>query len=128
MDLITADPSTTSSTASASSGSTSSSSAAAPPPSMPPPSVGGGISSRTTLGEKKSKRAAFMQIQNDTVLAAKAVLNPVRGNILPQKQRQKKKVPALLTFRCLLLFINGQIFIINVITAGFVCTTCEEYS
>lgn len=96
MDLISADPSTTSSTATASSGSavaasSSSSSAAAPPSMASPPMMSGGVSSRSTLGEKKSKRAALMQIQNDTVSAAKAVLNPVRGSYMQQKQKQKKK-------------------------------------
>ncbi|KAK0592803.1 hypothetical protein LWI29_025709 [Acer saccharum] len=97
MDLITADPSTASATGTTSSASTTSSSSNAPPSSAAPMSGGGGISSKTTLGERKSKRAALMQIQSDTVSAAKAVLNPVRGNIgnigniMPQKQKQKKK-------------------------------------
>lgn len=96
MDLITADPSTASARATTSSGSTSSSSAtaaAAPSPTASAPSTGG-IPTKTTLGERKSKRAALLQIQNDTVSAAKAVLHPVRGsiNIMPQKQKQKKKV------------------------------------
>ncbi|PQM37689.1 uncharacterized protein Pyn_31376 [Prunus yedoensis var. nudiflora] len=46
-------------------------------------------------GEKRSKRAALMQIQNDTISAAKAALNPVRTNIniLPQKHKHKQKKP-----------------------------------
>lgn len=90
MDLITADPSTASTMTTASSGSTAPSAAA--PTSVS--SGGGGISTKTTLGEKKSKRATLMQIQNDTVSAAKAVLNPVRGNIniMPQRQNKNKKV------------------------------------
>jgi hypothetical protein len=32
-----------------------------------------------------------MQIQNDTISVAKAALNPVKANIMPQRQRQKKK-------------------------------------
>lgn len=89
MDLITADPSTASTMTTASSGSTAPSAAA--PTSVS--SGGGGISTKTTLGEKKSKRATLMQIQNDTVSAAKAVLNPVRGNIniMPQRQNKSKK-------------------------------------
>lgn len=95
MDLISADPSTTSSAATASSGSATAaapSSAAAPPAMASPPTMSGGVSSRSTLGEKKSKRAALMQIQSDTVSAAKAVLNPVRGSYMQQKQKQNKKV------------------------------------
>lgn len=95
MDLISADPSTTSSAATASSGSATAaapSSAAAPPAMASPPTMSGGVSSRSTLGEKKSKRAALMQIQSDTVSAAKAVLNPVRGSYMQQKQKQSKKV------------------------------------
>lgn len=97
MDLISADPSTTSSAATASSGSMTaaapSPAAAPPPPAMAtPPTMSGGVSSRSTLGEKKSKRAALMQIQSDTVSAAKAVLNPVRGSYMQQKQKQNKKV------------------------------------
>jgi hypothetical protein len=49
------------------------------------------MSTKTTLGEKKSKRATLMQIQNDTISVAKAALNPVKANIMPQRQRQKKK-------------------------------------
>ncbi|KAJ0091226.1 hypothetical protein Patl1_14052 [Pistacia atlantica] len=89
MDLITADPSTASATVTASSGSTAPSTAAP----LSVSSGGGGIPTKTTLGERKSKRAALMQIQSDTVSAAKAVLHPVRANIniMPQKQKQKKK-------------------------------------
>ncbi|XP_050374207.1 uncharacterized protein LOC126791775 isoform X2 [Argentina anserina] len=97
MDLITADPSTVSSTTSSSS---SSSSSAPPPPyaaaSPPPPR---GTSPGSALGkpavEKRSKRAALMQIQNDTISAAKAALNPVRASnmIMPQKHRHKPKKP-----------------------------------
>ncbi|KAK1271939.1 hypothetical protein QJS04_geneDACA007602 [Acorus gramineus] len=69
MDLITSDPTSASSN---------------PPSGAPPPA--------STLGkpppsEKKSKKVSLMQIQSDTMAAAKA-LNPVRTNII---QRQKKK-------------------------------------
>ncbi|XP_058732166.1 uncharacterized protein LOC131603757 isoform X3 [Vicia villosa] len=79
MDLITADP--TPAPAS------SSSSTAGPSPSASPsPSA----TTSSTLGkpatEKRSKRAALMQIQNDTISAAKAA---VRTNIMPQKQKKK---------------------------------------
>lgn len=40
--------------------------------------------------ERKSKKGTLMQIQSDTISAAKAAFNPVRANIMPQ--RQKKKV------------------------------------
>lgn len=36
--------------------------------------------------EKKSKKGTLMQIQSDTISAAKAALNPVR---MPQKQKKK---------------------------------------
>ncbi|KAI5383294.1 uncharacterized protein LOC127100469 isoform X2 [Lathyrus oleraceus] len=79
MDLITADP--TPAPAS------SSSSTAAPPPSASPSTS---ATTSSTLGkpatEKRSKRAALMQIQNDTISAAKAA---VRTNIMPQKQKKK---------------------------------------
>lgn len=77
MDLITADPTPVPAS--------SSSSTAAPTPSATP-----STSQSSTLGkpatEKRSKRSALMQIQNDTISAAKAA---VRTNILPQKQKKK---------------------------------------
>lgn len=77
MDLITADPTPALASSSASAAPT-------PGPSSAPP---------TALGkpatEKKSKRATLMQIHNDTVSVAKAALNPVRTNIMPQKQKKK---------------------------------------
>ncbi|CAN6454243.1 unnamed protein product [Victoria cruziana] len=79
MDLITADPSAMAQ-----------SSSAPPPsttlgkPSHPPPQQ-----QQTATGtEKKSKKSTFMQIQSDTISVAKA-LNPVRANIIPQKQKKK---------------------------------------
>lgn len=85
MDLITADPAPVPASSSSSSSSTTSSTTAAASPSH--------VSTKTTLGEKKSKRAALMQIQNDTISVAKAALNPVRTNIISyQKQKQKKPV------------------------------------
>ncbi|GAU11819.1 hypothetical protein TSUD_75700 [Trifolium subterraneum] len=77
MDLITADPTPAPTS--------SSSSTSAPPPSSTP-----STSLSSTLGkpatEKRSKRATLMQIQNDTISAAKAA---VRTNIMPQKQKKK---------------------------------------
>ncbi|KAJ7969456.1 SH3 domain-containing protein [Quillaja saponaria] len=75
MDLITADPSTASATSvsSAAASSTSAASAAQPTALGKP------------AGERRSKRAALMQIQTDTISAAKAV----RTNIMPQKQKKK---------------------------------------
>lgn len=74
MDLITADPTS----APASSGA---------------PAATAGAGQATALGrpvvEKKSKRTSIMQIHSDTVSAAKAALNPVRTNIMPQKQKKK---------------------------------------
>ncbi|XP_021279407.1 uncharacterized protein LOC110413025 isoform X1 [Herrania umbratica] len=87
MDLITADPTPV---PAASSSSTTSSTTPTVSPSATQPQH---VSTKTTLGEKKSKRAALMQIQNDTISVAKAALNPVRTNIIPhQKQKQKKPV------------------------------------
>lgn len=91
MDLITADPTPLPAS--------SSSSTAAPTPSATP-----STSQSSTLGkpatEKRSKRSALMQIQNDTISAAKAA---VRTNILPQKQ--KKKVPRFHPFFLIIVVI-----------------------
>ncbi|KAL2342636.1 hypothetical protein Fmac_003921 [Flemingia macrophylla] len=78
MDLITADPAPA-----PSSSSTSSASAAPTPPATLPSALG------KPPAEKRSKRAALMQIQNDTISAAKAALHPVRTNIMPQRQKKK---------------------------------------
>ncbi|KAL0673639.1 hypothetical protein Bca4012_001620 [Brassica carinata] len=88
MDLISADPTPVpaQSTSSSSSSSTPSPAAASAASSMHQP-----MSTKTTLGEKKSKRATLMQIQSDTISVAKAALNPVKANIMPQRQRQRKK-------------------------------------
>lgn len=83
MDLITADP-----TPAPSSSSTSSVSAS--PASNPSGSLPSALGKPVT--EKKSKRAALMQIQNDTISAAKAALNPVRTNIMPQSKKKKPPV------------------------------------
>ncbi|KAL1190473.1 hypothetical protein V5N11_020647 [Cardamine amara subsp. amara] len=90
MDLISADPTpipaqSTSSSASSTAVQPSPASASAASHLHHP------MSTKTTLGEKKSKRATLMQIQNDTISVAKAALNPVKANIMPQRQRQKKK-------------------------------------
>ncbi|KAF8025433.1 hypothetical protein BT93_F2307 [Corymbia citriodora subsp. variegata] len=79
MDLITADPSTASST-------TSSSSSAALAPGPQPTALGKPV---VPASERKSKKATFVQIQNDTISAAKAALGPVRTNIMPQRQKKK---------------------------------------
>ncbi|KAM0953447.1 putative SH3 domain-containing protein [Dioscorea sansibarensis] len=68
MDLITSDPSAVSA----------SNSSAAPAPSS---TLG-----KPTTTERKSKRPSLMQIQNDTIAAAKA-LNPVKA--IPQRQNRK---------------------------------------
>lgn len=86
MDLITADPSTLSQSA---------------PPATP-----------STLGkppqpDRRPKKGTLMQIQSDTISVAKA-LNPVRTNIIPQKQ--KKKVFQLLYFLPLDLYLNSRSF------------------
>lgn len=78
MDLITSDPAPV---------------AAAPPPpsaspaaAFPPTSTGSGKPAPT---DRKSKKGTLMQIQSDTISAAKAALNPVRTNIMPQRQKKK---------------------------------------
>ncbi|KAK7251462.1 hypothetical protein RIF29_34686 [Crotalaria pallida] len=86
MDLITADPTPAPASTlapAASSAPTSASYPATTPPAVLPTALG------KPVGEKKSKRAALMQIQNDTISAAKSALHPVRASIMPQKQKKK---------------------------------------
>lgn len=79
MDLISSDPS--------SAKPSSSSSTAAPPPESPKnASVGAPV---PVVVDRKSKKGSLMQIQSDTISAAKAAFNPVRTNIMPQKQKTK---------------------------------------
>ncbi|KAL6977921.1 hypothetical protein U1Q18_026707 [Sarracenia purpurea var. burkii] len=81
MDLITSDPSSTTTPPPSSS-----SSAVAPPSAtFPPPS---GLA-KPAQADRKSKKGTLMQIQSDTISAAKAALNPVRTNIMPHKQKKK---------------------------------------
>ncbi|ONL96340.1 SH3 domain-containing protein [Zea mays] len=81
MDLITSDPSATS-TAGASSQQQSSSGVG---------SAGGSLLGKPVApaADRKSKKGTLMQIQNETISAAKA-LNPVK--VLPQRNRKKKPV------------------------------------
>ncbi|XXG66397.1 hypothetical protein AAC387_Pa05g3885 [Persea americana] len=75
MDLITADPSTVSQ-------------------STPAAAASASASAPSTLGKppqpdrRPPRKGTFMQIQSDTISVAKA-LNPVRTNIIPQKQKKK---------------------------------------
>lgn len=71
MDLITSDPSSTS---------TSSQSTTAPPLIMPQQSA-----PPHSASTDRKKKGTLMQIQSDTISAAKAV----RANIMPQKQKKK---------------------------------------
>ncbi|GLT97448.1 hypothetical protein SLE2022_150130 [Rubroshorea leprosula] len=87
MDLITADAPPPPAASSTSSSSTASSTVASQP--YQPQQV----SSKTSLGEKKSKRSSLLQIQSDTISAAKAALNPVRANIIPHHSQKQKKKP-----------------------------------
>ncbi|GAB4854056.1 hypothetical protein Ancab_022637 [Ancistrocladus abbreviatus] len=80
MDLITADPSAAPSAASASSPSPASSMQSTISSGMLPPKALGKPST-----DRKSKKATLMQIQSDTISAAKAV----RANIMPAKQKKK---------------------------------------
>lgn len=93
MDLITADPSTASasSTASSSSSPATSSSTSAAPSSAAAAAAGPATALGKAPVEKRSKRTSLLQIQNDTISAAKAALNPVRSNItiIPQKNKHK---------------------------------------
>ncbi|GFS44291.1 SH3 domain-containing protein [Actinidia rufa] len=57
----------------------------ASPAAYPPPSSMG----KPAQTDRKSKKGTLMQIQSDTISAAKAALNPVRTNIMPQKQKKK---------------------------------------
>lgn len=78
MDLITADPAPAPVSSGAPATASMAPSAAAQPTALGKPAA-----------EKRSKRSSLMQIHSDTVSAAKAALNPVRANIIPQKQRKK---------------------------------------
>ncbi|TQD80733.1 hypothetical protein C1H46_033703 [Malus baccata] len=95
MDLISSDPSTASSSASSTTSSSASTQSAAHAPSPPKSSAGLPTALGKPAGEKRSKRAALMQIQNDTISAAKAALHPVRTNIniVPQKHKHKQNKP-----------------------------------
>ncbi|KAJ6435973.1 hypothetical protein OIU84_001078 [Salix udensis] len=92
MDLITADPGP----APKSSGSAE---APTPPASQQPTgsmsyatpatASSSSVSGKSMLGERKSKRATLMQIQNDTISAAKAAMKTTASiNIMPQKQKK----------------------------------------
>ncbi|KAI5557818.1 hypothetical protein BDE02_18G129100 [Populus trichocarpa] len=94
MDLITADPgpapkssgSSEAPTPPASQQPTGSMSYSTPTTTTASSSSGSG---KTMLGERKSKRATLMQIQNDTISAAKAAMKTTAGiNIMPQKQKK----------------------------------------
>ncbi|XP_010247384.2 PREDICTED: uncharacterized protein LOC104590415 [Nelumbo nucifera] len=83
MDLITADPSSvpsgTSGTSGPSANTSTTSSVAAPPSTLGKPAA---------QTDRKSKRSTLMQIHSETISVAKA-LNPVKTNIMPQKQKKK---------------------------------------
>ncbi|KAJ9145637.1 hypothetical protein P3X46_027999 [Hevea brasiliensis] len=92
MDLITADPAASTSgstTLPPSSVSASATSASQQPSGSVTTTSSSSSSGKTILGEKKSKRATLMQIQSDTISAAKAALHPMKTNIMPQKQKKK---------------------------------------
>ncbi|KAL6558616.1 hypothetical protein OROMI_018966 [Orobanche minor] len=74
MDLITSD------------GSTSKPSPATSTTSPPPIESASPV---PVVAERKSKKGTLMQIQSDTISAAKAAFNPVRANIMPQRQKKK---------------------------------------
>ncbi|KAK3013945.1 hypothetical protein RJ639_009528, partial [Escallonia herrerae] len=87
MDLITSDPTPTSALPPPSPTSSQSAAAAALTSPSPPYATTTAASSKasTTL-DRRTKRSALMQIQSDTISAAKAA---VRTNIMPQKQKKK---------------------------------------
>ncbi|KAM7477439.1 hypothetical protein LguiA_025652 [Lonicera macranthoides] len=76
MDLISSDPSSTTP-------------AAEPPQPVAAPAPASLPPVKAAATERKSKRGTLMQIQSDTVSAAKAAWNPVKANIMPQKQRKR---------------------------------------
>ncbi|KAL1568173.1 hypothetical protein AAHA92_03574 [Salvia divinorum] len=78
MDLITSDGS--------SSKPSPAESTTAPPPVDSPASAGTPV---PQVAEWRSKKGTLMQIQSDTISAAKAAFNPVRANIMPQRQKKK---------------------------------------
>ncbi|XP_073289882.1 uncharacterized protein [Primulina huaijiensis] len=80
MDLITSDGSSTKLPAA------SAATAASPIDSSANMAVGAPV---PVVVERKSKKGTLMQIQSDTISAAKAAFNPVRTNIIPQKQKKK---------------------------------------
>nr|GME04647.1 Actin cytoskeleton-regulatory complex protein [Ipomoea batatas] len=75
MDLITSDPSSTQSSLSKSTAS------AAPAATLPHQTA-----AAATASTDRKKKGMLMQIQSDTISAAKAALNPVR---MPQRQKKK---------------------------------------
>ncbi|KAF9663029.1 hypothetical protein SADUNF_Sadunf18G0115700 [Salix dunnii] len=92
MDLITADPGPAPKSAG-------SAEAPTPPASQqttgsmsyatPATTSSSSVSGKSMLGERKSKRATLMQIQNDTISAAKAAMKTTASiNIMPQKQKK----------------------------------------
>ncbi|KAI3447278.1 hypothetical protein Pfo_003943 [Paulownia fortunei] len=81
MDLITSDGS--------SSKPPSASSTTAPPPTDSAANTAAAGPPVPVVVERKSKKGTLMQIQSDTISAAKAAFNPVRANIMPQKQKKK---------------------------------------
>ncbi|CAN1293518.1 TSET complex member tstB [Linum perenne] len=89
MDLITADPGPKSVGSGSTTSAAPSSATASQLPPVPIATPSSHSSGKTSLGEKKSKRATLMQIQNETISAAKAALHPMKTNIMPQKQKKK---------------------------------------
>ncbi|KAL1568103.1 hypothetical protein AAHA92_03507 [Salvia divinorum] len=78
MDLITSDGSSSKPSPAAST--------TAPPPVDSQASAGAPV---PQVAERRSKKGTLMQIQSDTISAAKAAFNPVRANIMPQRQKKK---------------------------------------
>ncbi|KAL0344960.1 UNVERIFIED_CONTAM: hypothetical protein Sradi_4327300 [Sesamum radiatum] len=81
MDLITSDGS--------SSKPPPASSATAPPPMDSSVNMEAPGAPMPMVVERKSKRGTLMQIQSDTISAAKAAFHPVRANIMPQRQKKR---------------------------------------
>ncbi|GAB2276206.1 hypothetical protein Dimus_010941 [Dionaea muscipula] len=80
MDLITSDPSAAPSTAAPLSSPSGSALSSTAPTVLPPRALG-----RPAVADRRSKKGTLMQIQSDTISAAKAV----RANIMPPKQKKK---------------------------------------
>jgi hypothetical protein len=108
MDLITSDPSAAPASSSASSSQQSTSGG------------GGSLLGKPTAApaDRKSKKGTLMQIQNETISAAKA-LNPVKA--LPQRNKKKKARPHPSHTR------RPAISALSVVSSCGICSSCSPF-